>query len=373
MRFYLGAGNVKWLAEADVPLFITYKAFGKRTASLPKAIAPWALDSGAFTELINHGEWKMPTDEYVEGVRRLRDGVGMMDYACPQDWICSPPMLAATGKSIEYHQRMTVENFVHLSEIADDVVWMPALQGWTREDYDNHVIMYLDAGVDLTRFDLVGLGSIGLRQDDPIVGDIARHLKSDGIALHGFGVKMTGIKLYGDALASADSMAWSFTARYMFKPAMAECAEEFRRGEHPQSCMACLRYAKHWRERVVAATTVWDRLEANERMDLGVDTSRGDWQRTNIRTRHGVRGDAAGAKGYEKAAKTESMFDMPSDAAEEAVVEAEAVVPEPTEPLPIDEPPVVPPVPDPVPEPAEPPPADVVAHWDAGEGSLFPE
>ena len=42
---------------------------------------------------------------------------------------------------------------------------------------------------------------------------IVQDLFDQGLRLHGFGYKLTGLRWSSDHLASADSMAWSFHAR----------------------------------------------------------------------------------------------------------------------------------------------------------------
>jgi len=78
---------------------------------------------------------------------------------------------------------------------------------------------------------------------------IVSTIAGEGIALHGFGVKLTGIGLYAESLASADSMAWSYNARR--SPPLAGCPH--------RSCANCLRFALAWRLRVVARCNTYQR------------------------------------------------------------------------------------------------------------------
>ena len=64
--------------------------------------------------------------------------------------------------------------------------------------------------------------------------------------MHGFGIKTTGLHLYGHLLASADSMAWSYAARRA--PALPGCTGH-------RNCANCLTYATRWRDRILAAAT----------------------------------------------------------------------------------------------------------------------
>jgi hypothetical protein len=343
MKFFLGASDPKWLAKAGVPLFISHRALaGVDPWSLPAATKPWALDSGGFTELVNYGRWKTTRASYIGAVRGYMRRIGNLEYACPQDWMCSPPVMAKTGLSIREHHDRTVENFLALTSEAPDVNWMPILQGWQFKDYELHAELYKDAGIDLPSFDLVGIGSIALRQDDPMVGSIIRHFVGDGFKLHALGVKKSGLKMYGDAVASCDSMAWSFTARYVFKPSLPECEKERQQKRHPQTCQTCLRYALKWREEVLDLVNG----HGTDAM-FHVDDSYVENDRPHKNTRKGVRGTASGDGAYvaTKATQTSMNVDPPAPSAPPVVV-------------------------------TEPVPDEIAAHWDAqedvGAASLFP-
>lgn len=241
MRFYLGTHRPNWLGLTDVPLFVSHRTLHPRR-TLPTPLGRWALDSGGFTELSMHGRWHTTTADYVEAVRRYHDEMPGLDWAAPQDWMCEPWIVAKTGLSVGEHQRRTTENFLLLREIAPDLPFVPVLQGWEQDDYHRHVDAYTDAGVDLTAEAVVGLGSVCRRQKGAQAARIVRSLADRGIALHGFGFKLTGLRLCGESLASADSMAWSFAAR--MNPPMDGCAHK--------SCNNCIKWALRWRERVMA-------------------------------------------------------------------------------------------------------------------------
>lgn len=251
MRFYLGTHKPHWLATAGVPLFVSRVQLKDRK-SFPKAIAPWALDSGGFTELQKYGRWTITPEQYVTEVRRYRDAIGMLDWAAPMDWMCEPWIIAGghrgteyfvgTGLSVEEHQRRTVDNLLELRALAPDLPFIPVLQGWTLADYLRCADMYAAAGVDLASEPVVGLGSVCRRQATTEIGQIVTTFADRGVRLHGFGVKTRGIAEYGDDLSSADSLAWSRGARY--EPPLP--------GHTHQSCANCLDWALRWRQRVVA-------------------------------------------------------------------------------------------------------------------------
>jgi hypothetical protein len=91
-RFYLGTHRPDWLAKVGVPLFVSRRQLA-RYKRLPRAIAPWALDSGGFTELAEHGRWTLTPAEYVAEVRRYAREVGGLAWAAIQDWMCEPQVI----------------------------------------------------------------------------------------------------------------------------------------------------------------------------------------------------------------------------------------------------------------------------------------
>lgn len=239
MRFYLGVHRPAWLAEAGVPLFVSHQSL-RTVQKLPRAGARWALDSGAYTEVSKHGGWRTGAREYARAVARYRQDIGKMDWAAPQDWTCDPASIQATGLSVEKHQELTTRSYLELRSLGVPVI--PVLQGWSTGDFWRHQEAYERAGVHLSRLPVVGLGSIARRQGGIGVSGIVATLAADGVKLHGFGVKKQGLLHYGQKLASADSMAWSFEATKA--PPLP--------GHSHASCSNCLEYALRWREEVIA-------------------------------------------------------------------------------------------------------------------------
>lgn len=251
IKFYLGTHQPHWLATAGVPLFVSHRRLAGRKA-LPKARSGWALDSGGFSELSLYGDWRTTPEVYITAVRRYDLEIGNLEWAAPQDWMCEPFMIEKTGLSVLEHQQRTVDNFVRLQELwyamtNDESPIMPVLQGWEVEDYLRCVAMYRRAGVDLSDYPVVGLGSVCRRQATDEIGEIVETLRLSvpGLALHGFGVKVRGIASYGHMLETADSMAWSFDARR--RPPLPGCVGH-------KNCANCLPYALQWRERVLASS-----------------------------------------------------------------------------------------------------------------------
>lgn len=266
-RFFLGTHQPGWLAKTRVPLFVSDRRLrGYRT--LPRATCTWALDSGGFTELSTFGTWLHgPTpQQYAARVRRYRDEIGGLEWAAPQDWMCEPVIVAKTGLSVTEHQRRTVDNYLQLRDLAPDLPFVPVVQGWSTDDYLRCVDLYTAAGIDLTDppatdaadntdaavAPMVGLGSVCRRQATGQAEDIVNALHSIGVTrLHGFGIKVLGLHRYGHRLASADSMAWSFSARR--SAPLPGCTTH-------SNCANCHRYALAWREQVLAAIPAHQQL-----------------------------------------------------------------------------------------------------------------
>jgi hypothetical protein len=237
--FYLGAHHPDWLARARVPLFVSRRELSK-LKTLPRAVAPWALDSGGFSELTLHGRWSITAREYVACVRRYAEEIGSLAFAAPQDWMCETDMVKRTGLSVEEHQRRTIDNYRELRDIAPELPFIPVLQGWTIGDYWRHVEQYDDAGVDLGALPLVGVGTVCRRQHTTTASVLLQSLHADGLRLHGFGLKLTGLRAIAPCLVSSDSMAWSYNARR--NPPIP--------GHTHKSCANCIEYALDWRNDV---------------------------------------------------------------------------------------------------------------------------
>lgn len=235
--FYLGTHHPHWLAELDVPLFVSRRALN-RFKRLPRARTAWALDSGGFTELSMFGGWTTSPRRYVADVRRYRDEIGALRWAAPQDWMCEPEILKKTGLTVQEHQQRTLDNYLELCELAPELPWAPVLQGWSMGDYFRHAEAYEAAGVALRDLPVVGVGSVCRRQSTTLASAVLAVLAADGLKLHGFGFKLQGLAAAAGSLVSADSLAWSYAARRA--PALP--------GHPHKSCANCAEYALMWRQ-----------------------------------------------------------------------------------------------------------------------------
>ena len=77
------------------------------------------------------------------------------------------------------------------------------------------------------------------RQSTVEVEEIVRFFSSQKLRLHGFGVKVSGLREYADVLSSSDSLAWSMKGRYV-----PGCAPGHRTESN------CLSFALDWYQRI---------------------------------------------------------------------------------------------------------------------------
>lgn len=245
MLFYLGTHKPDWLERAGVPLFVSFREMNKRKRGYA-AVAPWALDSGGFTELSKHGRWGFTAKTYVRRVRSIMDRTPRLAFAAPMDWMCEQEVLQRTGLSVAKHQELTVDNYLELKSLSSDVPWIPVLQGWTMGDYRRHVDDYARRGVDLRFEPLVGIGTVCRRQATVRASQIMLWLQDEHIRLHGFGFKTAGLTSSCQYLVSADSLAWSYDARRVKKEYACPWG-----GTH-KKCVSCIDYALNWRKNLMA-------------------------------------------------------------------------------------------------------------------------
>lgn len=239
MRFYLGTANAAWLARTEVPLFVSHRTLRGRK-SHHRALGPWALDSGAFSELSAFGEWRMTPAEYIRAVNVYADRIGRLQWAAPMDWMCEPHIVEKTGLSVREHQARTIDNYLKL---ACHGPFIPVLQGWEVDDYLDHAEQYAAAGVNLYG-PLVGIGSVCRRAGTQEAIRTVSLLAGAGIKLHGFGLKTTAVKVLAPFLASSDSMAWSYRARR---------GDVQLPGCTHKRCTNCLPWALEWRDHVLGS------------------------------------------------------------------------------------------------------------------------
>jgi hypothetical protein len=179
------------------------------------AVGDWMMDSGAFSQIKDHGRFLESPEEYAQRVIRWST-CGNLKAAVSQDYMCEPFILGITGLTTLDHQRLTIERYDAILEaVGRHCYVLPVLQGYWPDEYQRHLEMY---GERLRHGQWVGVGSVCKRNAD--VESIEQVLMAVKVArpdlrLHGFGVKLTALasSVVRGCLATADSMAWSYSAR----------------------------------------------------------------------------------------------------------------------------------------------------------------
>lgn len=214
MRFFTGLHQPSDSRHFDAA-FISVNRL--RTRKAPMAVGDWIMDSGAFTEIAAHGTYRHGVEQYAAEIRRWSsNGSGRLLAAVAQDYMCEAHMLARTGMTIADHQRLTIERYDALLACDPGVYILPVMQGFTPESYVDHLRQYGDR---LPHGAWVGVGSVCKRNGDPKAIEqvlAAITLERPDLRLHGFGLKTTALRspVVRALLHSADSMAWSFAARW---------------------------------------------------------------------------------------------------------------------------------------------------------------
>lgn len=213
MRFFVGVHHPSKAGHVSSAM-VSANALKGRKSCFP--CGDWLLDSGAFTIINKHGGYPESVATYATLIRRFAN-CGNLLAAVAQDYMCEPFVINRTGLTVADHQRLTVERYRDLIKCdTAGVPIMPVLQGYDPTDYVSHIRQY---GELLTPYMWVGVGSVCKRNARPLsVRAVleAIHAERPDLRLHGFGVKITALhdQRVRDLLWSADSMAWSYAARY---------------------------------------------------------------------------------------------------------------------------------------------------------------
>lgn len=212
MRFFIGLHQPSDAQHFDAA-FVSVNRLRNRKG--PFKVGDWIMDSGAFTEISQHGQWRTGVQDYADQIKRWSTN-GNLLAAVAQDYMCEPFIIAKTGMSVTEHQQLTVERYLWLRACDTGGVYvMPVLQGFEPADYVAHIRMYGDA---LPFGAWAGVGSVCKRNGDArAIEAVLLAIKQErpDLLLHGFGLKTTalGSGLVRSLLYTADSMAWSFAAR----------------------------------------------------------------------------------------------------------------------------------------------------------------
>lgn len=211
MRFFVGLHQPSDARHFQAS-FVSVNRLRMRKSDF--VVNDWIMDSGAFTEVAKHGGYSRPVSEYAEQIRRWKV-CGNLMAAAAQDYMCEPFVLAKTGLTLLDHQRLTIERYDALLAEDTGAYILPVLQGYEPQEYVDHIRAYGDR---LAYGAWVGVGSVCKRNADPkAIARVLFAIKDErpDLRLHGFGVKTTALQhpVIRDLLWTADSMAWSFSAR----------------------------------------------------------------------------------------------------------------------------------------------------------------
>ena len=252
MIFYLTTGEYTWLARAGVPLFVNYRRMWRqeeeRKSEFRPALARWALDSGGFTELSTNGKWTIHSVRYANSIRRYMREIGNLDWCAPQDWMCEDAILKKTGLTVAIHQQRTIESYLDLKAMIPEAPIVPVLQGWLRAHYMDHIEQYDRVGIDLRKEPVVCMGTMCRRQDTMRASWIVREMAEMGLRCHALGAKTSGLPGYYNLIASADSLAWSYSALKKHFRYSHLCEHKVKRPGGPVMCNNCFNWAMAWRE-----------------------------------------------------------------------------------------------------------------------------
>lgn len=275
-EFYLGTHMTSWLWDHKlrdlldgVTLFLSRVRLEERKKPFERALHAYCIDSGGFSELQQHGRWMLTAKQYVTLIRRLLRELGpeLCRWVAPMDHMCEEIVIRGgvlhgqkfhgtrelrglkpgdpeqdLTTAVRIHQRLTVDNYLELTDLAPEINFIAVLQGNTFEDYIHCDDLYRQAGIDLGQLPVVGLGSVCRRQATSEIREIVEHFHGKGYRLHGFGVKTLGLAQYAGGLVSADSMAWSAVAR----------KEQIRLPGHThKNCANCPDQATRWFWKIV--------------------------------------------------------------------------------------------------------------------------
>jgi hypothetical protein len=105
LHFYLGLNKWAHLRGLTVPACVSLNTAPKTVRAIPRASAPVVIDGGGFTRVVLRGGWDTTPKEHADQMQRAVDALGLewVAWVAPQDWMCEPEALKATGLSLEEH------------------------------------------------------------------------------------------------------------------------------------------------------------------------------------------------------------------------------------------------------------------------------
>jgi len=179
---------------------------------------PWGgieqlfIDSGGYSFMKGKGEYGTSDGKYLDFIEKHGP-----DLYALRDYPCEPDVLNDHDRTVEDHQRRTLERHVSLLNKHEDRRLderpLSVVQGWRRSDYLDHIEQLRDHGAVT---DYVGIGSVCRRNQAPEIRRIILAVRDALPAttdLHAFGVKGSVLRFreVAEALDSVDSAAYDWS------------------------------------------------------------------------------------------------------------------------------------------------------------------
>lgn len=167
------------------------------------------IDSGGYSFMKAKGEYDTTDGEYLDYIEEHHpERFALRDYPCESD------VLDQRGTTVAEHQQATTERHISLTDVLEDrhieSAPVSVLQGWTADDYIEHLESLHDHGV---LHDHVAVGSVCRRNAEATIRSILRQIRGalpTRCSLHAFGVKTSVLDYPGTRrdIDSADSCAY---------------------------------------------------------------------------------------------------------------------------------------------------------------------
>ena len=234
---------IKTAHQLDSPVLVSANALwnerNQRFQNFDKLAGldvPIALDCGGFVAMARYGRYRWSIQDYVWLATEMRPAWwSAMDYCCEPEIAKNRAEVKTRVHRTAFSLAETLAAVIHHNRTLPG--WKasaptPVIQGWKPDDYIESIRLTDQVLADPLANEagmsgpggwpsLVGLGSVCRRQlSGPdglfaILNRIEEHLPTH-VKLHLFGVKSKAAELLRDhpRIASTDSMAWNFTARW---------------------------------------------------------------------------------------------------------------------------------------------------------------
>lgn len=245
LNFFIGLYSKKQISETPGNFMCSYKTVRNFKEKI-NTNKQWIMDSGAFSEISINGKYTYTVTDYLNIIYKQEP-----TYFITMDYMCEPFILNKTNKSVIEHQQLTCENSIKIkNSYSGKSKFIGSIQGYTKDEYISHIDMLKTQGLIE---EYMAVGSICRRKNVKEIFDILKNIKKNlpsWVKIHGLGVKKTLLSKYEtyDYLNSCDSMAWSFSGRYVKTKVNNKCTLTNVECIHltHKNCANCENYMKNW-------------------------------------------------------------------------------------------------------------------------------